>query len=74
MQAFRSAAVSEIILRDKGSAAYLARKHFRVATTGFATAANAAAAHSKVKPEPAEEDKILNTVLSKKAVEDITHA
>lgn len=75
MQAFRSAAVSETILRDAGSSAYLARKHFRVANTGFATAATAAAsAHSKVKPEPTEEDKIFHTVLSKKAMEDITHA
>lgn len=72
MQAFRSAAISERILRDGGSQAYLGRKHFNVSKTGFATAAQVAMQH-RVKEEPSEEDSILNQ-LSLRAKEDLNHA
>lgn len=70
MQAFRSAAISERILRDSSSRAYMGRKHYTVSKTGFATAAQAAV---KVKAEPTTEDSIFNQ-LSLKAIEDLTHA
>lgn len=70
MQAFRSAAVSERILRDRDSKAYMGRKHHLMSSMGFATVAQVAA---NVKAEPSDEDSIFN-VLSLRAIEDLTHA
>eukprot|EP00966_Prymnesium_polylepis_P010383 239511-Prymnesium_polylepis.1 len=43
-------AVSERVLRDADSARYLQRKHFRMKSTGFATAAQAVAKQCKEAP------------------------
>lgn len=69
MQAFRSAAVTERIIREVDSEKHLGRKHFRMAATGFSTAAQGAAAYHQVKLQPTEEDSIY-THLSRKAMED----
>lgn len=69
MQAFRAAAISERILREKGSSAYMGRKHFCMSKTGFATVSQAV----QVKAEPTSEDSIFNQ-LSLRAVEDLNHA
>lgn len=69
MQAFRYSAIFNRIHSDERSAEYFGRKHVRMSTTGFATAAEAA----KVKVEPMGEDSIFNK-LSLKAIEDLAHA
>lgn len=69
MQAFRSAAITERIVREVESEKHLGRKHYRMATTGFSTAAQGAAAYHKVKTQPTEDDSIY-THLSRKAMED----
>lgn len=68
MQAFRSAAVTERIAREEDSQKYLGRKHFRVAATGFSTAAQGAASFHSAKVEPTDENSIY-THLSKRAME-----
>lgn len=73
MQAFRSAAVTERLVREPDSQKYLGRKHYRVATTGFSTAAQGACAYHSTKMEPTEETSIY-TLLSKKAMEDQEYA
>ena len=62
MQAFRSMAVSERILRDEGSACYLLRKHYKLKSTGFTTAVQAA---GKQHVEPAVEAAIYGEVSRK---------
>lgn len=69
MQAFRSAAVTERIVRESDSQKYLGRKHHRVATTGFSTAAQGAASYHSVKSEPTDETSIY-THISKRAMEE----
>lgn len=73
MQAFRSAAVTERIIRDVESEKHLGRKQLRMASTGFSTAAQGAAAYHKVKAQPMEEDSIY-THLSRIAMEDKEYA
>lgn len=73
MQAFRSAAVTERIVREPDSEKHLGRKHYRVATTGFANAAQGAAAYHEAKTEPTEENSIY-THVSVKAMEEKEYA
>lgn len=73
MQAFRSVAVTERLVRDANSEKYLGRKHYRVATTGFSAAAHGAASYHEVKKPLAEEDSIYSH-LSKLAMEDKEYA
>ena len=50
MQIFRTMAVTERGARDAGSTKYLQRKHFKLKSTGFATAAQAVAKQCKEAP------------------------
>ena len=50
MQVFRDSAVRERLLRDEDSAPYLQRKHFTVATTGFAMVAHKAVEEREAPP------------------------
>lgn len=73
MQAFRSAAITERIVREADSQQYLGRKHYRVATTGFSTAAQGAASYHEAKMEPTEET-LIYTLVSKNAMEEKEYA
>ena len=70
MQQFRNMAVTSRIVRDEGSARWRLRHHYKVKTTGFATAAQAGAAKAR---EAAEEDAIYGCI-SRWAAEEMAHA
>lgn len=70
MQAFRSMCVTERLLRDEGSLRYLQRKHYKLKSTGFTTAAEAA---GKQHVEAAVEASIYGEV-SRKVQEAREHA
>ena len=59
MQAFREMAVYERVMREEGSERYAQRKHYKLKSTGFATAARAAAKQCEEAPA---EDAIFSVV------------
>ena len=70
MQSFRNMAVTERVLSIEGSERHLQRKHFKLKSTGFATAARAAGKHCVGAPL---EDAIYSEV-SRRVAESREHA
>ena len=70
MQVYRNMAVSERVIRDEGSTKYLQRKHFKLKSTGFATAAKAA----KAQCEEAVSEETIESVVSRRIAESLEHS